>query len=148
VDAGQRWWTKSHVRGSFAGDWDPARARLFHFCSTFCTGNDGQWRGEAGFCVDRWGKPRQVPGMDPSAELPELWDVDQLAGYLGVGRRFVYRLTEQRRIRFVRVGGKLRFDPADVADYLARESQEVACVPDRRGRSGRPARSATGRAVR
>jgi excisionase family DNA binding protein len=85
--------------------------------------------------------------MDQAAELPELWDIDRLAAYLGVGRRFVYRLTEERRIRFFRVGGKLRFDPADVADYLARESQEVTSEPDRRRRSGRPLRSATGRGL-
>ena len=86
--------------------------------------------------------------MDPTAELPELWDIDRLAAYLGVGRRFVYRLTEQRRIRFVRVGGKLRFDPVDVADYLARESQGVASDPAGRPRRGRPLRSSTDRGVR
>jgi excisionase family DNA binding protein len=129
------------------GNRDPVRAQLFHFCSTFRTGNEGQWWAEAGFGGDRWGRPRQVSGMDQTAALPELWDIDRLAEYLGVGRRFVYRLTEERRIRF-RVGGKLRFDPADVADYLARESQEVTSDPDRRRRSGRPLRSATGRGVR
>jgi excisionase family DNA binding protein len=58
--------------------------------------------------------------------LPELWAIDRLASYLGVGRRFIYRLTEEHRIRFVRVGGKLRFDPADVADYLRSEAQDVS----------------------
>jgi excisionase family DNA binding protein len=86
--------------------------------------------------------------MDQIAALPELWDIDRLAAYLGVGRRFVYRLTEQRRIRFLRVGGKLRFDPADVADYLAREAQEVAPDAHRQHRSGKPPRSATWRGSR
>jgi len=86
--------------------------------------------------------------MDQTAALPELWDIDRLAAYLGVGRRFVYRLTEERRIRFFRVGGKPRFDPADVADYLARESQDATSEPDPRRRGGRPLRSTGGRGVR
>ena len=95
-------------------------------CSTFVPllvrTNDRQWwrRSASGIGGANLGK---FLGMDPIAELPELWDIDPLAAYLGVGRRFVYRLTEQRRIRFVSVGGKLRFNSVDVAAYLAHESR-------------------------
>jgi excisionase family DNA binding protein len=77
--------------------------------------------------------------MEPTS-LPELWDIDRLADFLGVGRRFVYRLTEEHRIRFLLIGGRLKFRPGDVADYLDREAKDVAPVSARR-RSGRPLRS-------
>jgi len=71
----------------------------------------------------------------------ELWDVDRLAAYLGVGRRFVYRLTHERRIRHVKVANQLRFRPEDVAAFLAEQTVEadageVSPSPARRG--GRP----------
>ncbi len=63
---------------------------------------------------------------DDSSELPELWDAERLAGYLGVSKHYVYRLTSEHRIRFVRVGKGLRFRPGDVVAWL--ESQSVAPV--------------------
>lgn len=69
-------------------------------------------------------KARQVTSMEDATTLPELWDLARLAAYLGTGQRFVYRLTEQHRIRFVRISGRLRFDPADVAEYVRREAEE------------------------
>jgi excisionase family DNA binding protein len=48
-------------------------------------------------------------------ELPELWDAERLAAYLDVSKHYVYRLTSEHRIRFVRVGKCLRFRPEDVA---------------------------------
>lgn len=53
--------------------------------------------------------------------LPELWDIDRLAAYLGVGHRFIYRLTSEGRIRYRHVGGRLRFEPSDIEAYLQRE---------------------------
>jgi excisionase family DNA binding protein len=73
--------------------------------------------------------------MEPTP-LPELWDIEELAAYLGVGRRYVYRLTEQRRIRFVRIAGRLRFRPEDELEWLARESREP--TETRRSQGGRP----------
>ncbi|WP_206745553.1 excisionase family DNA-binding protein [Jatrophihabitans sp. GAS493] len=80
--------------------------------------------------------------MAHASDLPEeLWDIDRLADYLGCGRRLVYRLTHEHRIRFVRVGRELRFDPRDVAVYLSSVSVEVSepepavmPAPIRRGR--------------
>ena len=60
---------------------------------------------------------------DDSTGLPELWDAARLAGYLGVTKHYVYRLTSEHRIRFVRVGKCLRFRPDDVAVWL--DSQAV-----------------------
>lgn len=78
--------------------------------------------------------------MATSTPPSELWDIDQLAEYLGTGRRFIYRLTHERRIRFHRVGKQLRFDPADVAAYLDSEAVDVSgrdIAPPKR-RPGRP----------
>ena len=58
--------------------------------------------------------------------LPELWDIDRVCAYLTCSQHLVYRLTRERRIRFVRVGKELRFRAADVATWL-----EVETVPAR-----------------
>ena len=73
-------------------------------------------------------------------ELPELWNIDRLADYLGANKNFVYRLTRDHRIRFVRVGKELRFRPEDVAAYLEAESvpAALAVTGAARPRRGRP----------
>ena len=43
--------------------------------------------------------------------LPELMTMDQLAERLGVTRRHVRRLVDERRVPFLRVGRFIRFDP-------------------------------------
>jgi excisionase family DNA binding protein len=49
----------------------------------------------------------------------ELWDIDQLAAHLKTSKDFVYTLTAQRRIGFLRVGKFIRFAPEHVRDYLS-----------------------------
>ncbi len=76
------------------------------------------------------------------ASLPELWDDDRLCAYLGVGSRFVARICSEKRIRYLRVGGRRRFDPADVAEYVEASKRGG---PERRatkrGVGGRPLNS-------
>ncbi len=43
---------------------------------------------------------------------------EQLASMLGVSRSTVTRLVQRGAIRATRVGGLLRFDPAEVIRYL------------------------------
>ena len=50
--------------------------------------------------------------------LPELLSMDQLAETLGVTRRHVRRLVDERRVPFLRVGRFIRFDPQQVATWL------------------------------
>jgi excisionase family DNA binding protein len=117
-------------------------------CSTFVPLFGGERRSPKGRRPVSEGatdKARQVTSMEDTTALPELWDLARLAAYLGTGHRFVYRLTEQHRIRFVRVGGRLRFDPADVAEYLRREAEEPQAEPGGRSRPGRPRSGATKR---
>ena len=44
--------------------------------------------------------------------------MDELAERLGVTRRHVRRLVDERRVPFLRVGRFIRFDPAEIADWL------------------------------
>ncbi len=50
--------------------------------------------------------------------LPQLLSMDQLAERLGVTRRHVRRLVDERRVPFLRVGRFIRFDPQQVATWL------------------------------
>ncbi|MHB1599439.1 MAG: helix-turn-helix domain-containing protein, partial [Acidimicrobiales bacterium] len=64
--------------------------------------------------------------MTESNELPELWNIDRLAEYLDATKSFVYRLTREHRIRYLKVGKELRFRAEDVVAYLESESVPAA----------------------
>ena len=91
------------------------------------------WQGLVG-SVD----PSPVGMRDDSSELPELWDVERLAGYLDVSKHYVYRLTSEHRIRFVRVGKCLRFRPEDVAAWLESQAVDAVSLSVAKPRRGRP----------
>jgi excisionase family DNA binding protein len=55
--------------------------------------------------------------------------VGEVAARLGVQQRHVYRLVEERRIRHTRLGKYLRFEPADVEDYIAAGTREAIRGP-------------------
>ncbi len=57
---------------------------------------------------------------------PGLLDVLDLAARLGVTERFIRRLVHERRIPFYKVGHLVRFDAADVDQWLARGRVEPA----------------------
>ena len=73
-------------------------------------------------------------------QLPELLGVGDLASYLRVTPHFVYRLTREHRIRFVRVGKELRFRRSDVVAWLDAESIPPTSSHEEppRPRRGRP----------
>ncbi len=50
----------------------------------------------------------------------ELVDIPWVAARLGVTVRMVRRLVSQRRIPHLKVGGHIRFDPADVERFIER----------------------------
>ena len=71
--------------------------------------------------------------------LDRLWTKDDLCTLLGVSEHFVYRLTSQKRIRYIKCGRELRFDPRDIAEYIDREMVPVAPGQDKpKRRPGRP----------
>lgn len=57
---------------------------------------------------------------DPAAGEPHaiLFDIDALARRLAVSPRFVRRLVDERRIRFLKIGRHVRFDPVDVERWI------------------------------
>ena len=71
--------------------------------------------------------------MTTRAPVPELVDVDVVAALLGLTRKGVYQLVQDRRIPHLRIGGgargRLRFDLSDVRQWL-----EESRVPSREER--------------
>lgn len=64
------------------------------------------------------------------SELPHLLTVTDLAEHLGVDIRHIRRLVAERRIPFIKWGHLLRFDPAEIADW----------IDENRRHAGRPQR--------
>jgi len=57
--------------------------------------------------------------MPPTThELPHLLTVTDVAEHLGVEARHIRRLVAERRIPYIKWGHLLRFDPAEIADWL------------------------------
>ncbi len=52
--------------------------------------------------------------MTTSAPVPQLLTMEELAETLGVTRRHIRRLVDERRVPFLRVGKFIRFDPAEI----------------------------------
>ena len=49
---------------------------------------------------------------------PRLLDITTLAQYLGVNTRHVRRLVAERRIPFIKWGHLIRFDPAEIQEWI------------------------------
>jgi len=103
-----------HVSTRSADVWGTDQGRLRTFRALFAheVGRRGSWLSKP------IGGPRQTEGMAEEAFPGELWDIDQLAAHLKTSKDFVYTLTAQRRIGFLRVGKFIRFAPEHVRDYL------------------------------
>jgi len=54
--------------------------------------------------------------------VDQLHDVLSAAAHLRCGRRLIYRLVSERRVRFTRAGRELRFWESDLDAYLAGRS--------------------------
>ncbi|MDA8264772.1 MAG: helix-turn-helix domain-containing protein [Actinomycetota bacterium] len=53
--------------------------------------------------------------------FPTLIDTPQLAALLGVGERYVRRMVSWRRVPTVKVGRPVRFDLAEIHEWLRRQ---------------------------
>ena len=72
---------------------------------------------------------------NPTNPTPLLLDVVQTANYLGCSERYVRRLIHERRIPFVRLGGrKIRFATRDLEGWV--DEQRVPVRPARRRHRG------------
>jgi len=55
----------------------------------------------------------------PANNSDPLYDVEQAGQYLGRGARFVRRLVHEKRITFVRMGGRIRIRRSTLDAFLA-----------------------------
>jgi predicted DNA-binding transcriptional regulator AlpA len=55
--------------------------------------------------------------MHPS-ELPNLWDISQVANFLQTTKEWVYRNYKYLQIPYIRVGNQLRFIPAEIMQWV------------------------------
>ena len=60
--------------------------------------------------------PRRVDAVP--VVVPVLLDINGVAAHLGVNVRHVRRLVAERRIPYVKWGHLLRFDPAELVDWI------------------------------
>jgi excisionase family DNA binding protein len=55
-------------------------------------------------------------------ELPSLWTVRVAAVKLATTPHAIYKLVEKRRIPFVRIGKRIRFDPTVISRWIEENS--------------------------
>ncbi|MGN6243833.1 MAG: excisionase family DNA-binding protein [Motilibacteraceae bacterium] len=70
-----------------------------------------------------------TPSSPPPVSADRLHDVDSAADYLRCGRRLIYRLVAERRIKFTKAGRSLRFWQSDLDAYLDAGTVEPIAVP-------------------
>jgi excisionase family DNA binding protein len=63
--------------------------------------------------------------------VPELTDIETLAHLLGDSVRHVRRLVAERRVPYLKVGHFIRFDPAEIVEWLdsSRQPERPNGVP-------------------
>jgi excisionase family DNA binding protein len=61
----------------------------------------------------------------PRIDIPELMSIDQLAQRLGITVRHVRRLIAEKRVPYLKVGRLVRFDPGEIATWLAESRSPV-----------------------
>jgi len=69
--------------------------------------------------------------------VPELIDIETLAHLLGDSVRHVRRLVAERRVPYLKVGHFVRFDPAEIVEWL--DSSRNLGPPEHPGPSHRSA---------
>lgn len=57
-------------------------------------------------------------------EAGEIFTLDDVAAYLKVGKRTVYRLAAAKKIPAFKVGGTWRFSRADIDKWIKQQSME------------------------
>ena len=57
-------------------------------------------------------------------ETGEIFTLDDVAAYLKVGKRTVYRLAAAKKIPAFKVGGTWRFSRADIDNWIKQQSME------------------------
>lgn len=58
-------------------------------------------------------------------DTDDIFTLDDVAAYLKVGKRTVYRLAAAKKIPAFKVGGTWRFRKADIDSWIASQTLEV-----------------------
>ncbi len=58
-------------------------------------------------------------------QTAEIFTLDEVAAYLKVGKRTVYRLAAAKKIPAFKVGGAWRFSRADIDSWIKQQSMEA-----------------------
>ena len=69
-------------------------------------------------------------------ETGEIFTLDEVAAYLKVGKRTVYRLAAAKKIPAFKVGGTWRFSRADIDTWIKRQSMYPSVGDDEKHGSG------------
>jgi excisionase family DNA binding protein len=64
-----------------------------------------------------------------------LLDVNLLARRLGVTERFIRRLVDERRVPFFKIGKFVRFDPAEIDEWIENQRVRVPWAESSHGAS-------------
>ena len=59
----------------------------------------------------------------------DLWDIEQLSNHLAVSERYVRRMVYERKVPYLKVGKYVRFDPAEITDWLAQMRITAGSLP-------------------
>ena len=62
--------------------------------------------------------PPSAEDRRPQHDVPHLLDLHAVAARLALSERHVRRLVSERKIPYMKVGHLLRFNPAEIADWL------------------------------
>jgi len=73
---------------------------------------------------------------------PALWDIETLASRLRVAPSTVYGWCSSRRIPYLKIGGRVLFDPEAIAAWIAAKAKPVRPVGERLRRERRRRRRA------
>ena len=60
-----------------------------------------------------------------SEKIGEIFTLDEVAAYLKVGKRTIYRLVAEKKIPAFKVGGAWRFTRSDLDNWIKQQSMEA-----------------------
>lgn len=58
-------------------------------------------------------------------DKPRLLSVDDAAAYLKVSHSLIYKYVEQMRIPHIKIGGRIRFDPSALSEWISSRAVKV-----------------------
>jgi excisionase family DNA binding protein len=67
----------------------------------------------------------------------EIFTLDEVAAYLKVGKRTIYRLAAGKKIPAFKVGGTWRFSRQEIDQWIKRKTEETQGIDDRSGGGGK-----------